>query len=161
MSTLLKFESVFEVFENENELTIEDQKLLTSSREAQKNAYAPYSNFYVGAALLLENGIIINGNNQENAAYPSGLCAERVAAFQASALHTNIKFVSLAITASSQSKKINFPISPCGSCRQSLLEYELKLKHPIRIILSGDSGKIYISPSVLNLLPYSFNSASL
>lgn len=151
----------FEVFDSINNLNSEDQTLLTAAINAINNAYAPYSNFYVGAAVLLENGKIITGNNQENAAYPTGLCAERVAIFYASSQYPGIKIKSIAVSAKSKKYKINYPIAPCGSCRQAISEYEVKMDSPIRLIMSGESGEIYISPSISNLLPLMFSSKNL
>ena len=151
----------FDVFDSINNLNSEDQNLLTAAINAINNAYAPYSNFYVGAAVLLENGKIITGNNQENAAYPTGLCAERVAIFYASSQYPGIKIKSVAVSAKSKKYNINYPIAPCGSCRQAISEYEVKMDSPIRLIMSGESGEIYISPSISNLLPLMFSSKNL
>jgi cytidine deaminase len=151
----------FDVFDSINNLNSEDQTLLTAAINAINNAYAPYSNFYVGAAVLLENGKIITGNNQENAAYPSGLCAERVAIFYASSQYPGIKIKSIAVSANSKKYNINYPIAPCGSCRQAISEYEVKMDSPIRLIMFGESGEIYISPSISNLLPLMFSSKNL
>jgi cytidine deaminase len=151
----------FDVFDSLNNLNSEDQNLLTAAINAINNAYAPYSNFYVGAAVLLENGKIITGNNQENAAYPTGLCAERVAIFYASSQYPGIKIKSIAVSAKSKKYNINYPIAPCGSCRQAISEYEVKMDSPIRLIMSGESGEIYISPSISNLLPLMFSSKNL
>jgi len=151
----------FDVFDSINNLNSEDQNLLTAAINAINNAYAPYSNFYVGAAVLLENGKIITGNNQENAAYPSGLCAERVAIFYASSQYPGIKIKSIAVSANSKKYNINYPIAPCGSCRQAISEYEVKMDSPIRLIMFGESGEIYISPSISNLLPLMFSSKNL
>src|SRR6188508_1372094 len=111
-------------FETSNQLNAEDQKLLGKARETVQNAYAPYSNFYVGAAVLLDNGVTVIGNNQENASYPLGLCAERVAIFAASAQYPGIAIKSIAITARSNQFVIDKPIAPCGACRQAIAEYE-------------------------------------
>ena len=151
----------FDVFDSINNLNSEDQTLLTAAINAINNAYAPYSNFYVGAAVLLENGKIITGNNQENAAYPSGLCAERVAIFYASSQYPGIKIKSIAVSANSKKYNINYPIAPCGSCRQAISEYEVKMDSPIRLIMFGESGEIYISPSISNLLHLMFSSKNL
>ncbi|MBK9283281.1 MAG: cytidine deaminase [Sphingobacteriaceae bacterium] len=157
----LKIEAAFDVFANENDLNKEDLHLLQSAKVALNNAYAPYSKFLVGAAILLENDVIVTGNNQENAAYPSGMCAERVAAFHASSLYPNIKFKTIAISVKSENRCIDIPVSPCGACRQSLLEYEVKFNYPIRLIMSGEKGEVYISKSIVNLLPIAFNINNL
>lgn len=138
-----------------------DRLLLEQAIEATKQAYAPYSEFRVGAALLLENGEIIIGNNQENAAYPSGLCAERVAMFYASAKFPGVPFKALAVTANSDKILIDHPVSPCGACRQVMVEYESLSKNPIKVILSGKTGSIIILDSVKDLLPFSFGPDEL
>lgn len=144
-------------YENKNELDASMQILLEAAEEACHNAYAPYSKFKVGAAILLENGIIVKGNNQENAAYPSGLCAERVAAFAASAVYPNIKFKAIAITAKSELNKLNEPIKPCGACRQVLLEYENLAHSDIKVILSAEGTNIIEIKRIKDLLPLSFD----
>ena len=137
------------------------QSLMQQAIEIRKKAYAPYSHFRVGAALLLDNGKIVLGSNQENAAYPSGLCAERVAIYQAGAVYPEAKIVMIAISAASDSNPTLTPIPPCGSCRQSIAEYEFKQDIPIEIYFMGESGEVYRSNSINNLLPLSFNSNSL
>jgi cytidine deaminase len=150
-----------EVFNGINELSEEIQSLMNLAIQTRKNAYAPYSRFRVGAAILLENGKIVVGSNQENAAYPSGLCAERVAIYQAGAIYPNIKIVKIAITAASDTNPTISPIPPCGACRQSIAEYEFKQVTPIEIYFMGESGEVYKSNSINNLLPLSFNKTSL
>lgn len=145
---------------DEQSLPQADRELLTKAAQMAQTAYAPYSHFKVGAALRLKNGVIVCGSNQENAAYPSGLCAERVAVFSAAANYPDQQIEALAITAIT-SKPINHPIAPCGSCRQSILEYEHKFKHPIRLILRGTTGKIAVFESIESLLPFQFNSDEL
>ncbi len=147
--------------ESINDLDNNDKILLNKAIEATKSAYAPYSEFRVGAAVLLENGEIITGNNQENAAYPSGLCAERVAMFYASAKFPGVPFVAIAITANSDKININHPVSPCGACRQVMVEYEVLSKNPIKVILAGKTGPIHIIDSVKDLLPFSFGPDEL
>jgi cytidine deaminase len=142
-------------------LDVETKNLMLKAIEARKNAYAPYSNFQVGAAILLENGAIVIGSNQENAAYPSGLCAERVAIFQAGAVYPNVNILKIAITATSASKPVLSPIPPCGSCRQSIAEYEIKQEKPIQIFFMGESGEIHESASLKNLLPFGFEKKYL
>jgi cytidine deaminase len=148
-------------FDSENDLPDDDRALLKLAFEAAKRAYAPYSNFNVGAALLLENGEIVTGNNQENAAYPSGLCAERVAVFYAHSRFPHLKIMSIAICARAVNKIIEEPVAPCGACRQSILEFEISSGSPIRIIMGSETGKVYVSHSMTNLLPMNFNSDSL
>jgi cytidine deaminase, homotetrameric len=149
------------VYEDRNELPMEWQKLLDLAHEAAKRAYSPYSNFKVGAALLLNNGEVVTGNNQENAAFPSGLCAERTAIFYASSQYPEVPFNKLAITAINPMEKLTKPVSPCGSCRQALLEYEQKFNQPIEVILSGQIGPVYRFRSVADLLPYTFHAGFL
>lgn len=149
------------VFNGIPDLPLEIQSLMNQAIEIRKNAYAPYSKFRVGAAILLDNGKIVLGSNQENAAYPSGLCAERVAIFQAGAIYPNAKIVKLAITAASDTNPTLSPIPPCGACRQSIAEYEFKQDIPIEIYFMGESGEVYKSNSINNLLPLSFDKTSL
>ncbi len=138
-----------------NELEKEDINLVEKSQEVLKNAYAPYSKFRVGAAILLENGKIITGTNQENSAYPSGLCAERVAMFYANSQYPNVPVKTIAITAFFNNDYIKKPAPPCGSCRQVLLETETRFKKEIKIILFGKE-KIQIIEGVHQLLPLNF-----
>ncbi len=146
----------YKEFKTREELDELDRNLLQKATEASQSAYAPYSEFRVGAALLLENGEIVTGNNQENAAYPSGLCAERVAMFYASAKYPNVSFKAIAITANSDKIMISDPVSPCGACRQVMKEYEVLSKNPIKVILAGQTGAVYIIESVNDLLPFGF-----
>ena len=149
------------VYKSMEDLPKEDFELLKLAKKAVKSAYAPYSRFFVGAAILLENGKISIGNNQENAAYPSGLCAERVAIFHASAKYPNIPIKKIAVSVASKTQIINEPVSPCGGCRQVISEYEMKYDSPISIIMSGETGQIYVSDSIENLLPIMFNKKHL
>ena len=142
------------------ELPESDQKLVFAAREAANNAYAPYSKFHVGAAVLLENGDIIRGNNQENADLTDGICAERVALFYANANFPNVSVKAMAVTAKNQKGLINGPAQPCGSCRQVLVETESKLNHPIRLILDG-AKKIMVVEGADNLLPFAFKPDAL
>jgi cytidine deaminase len=137
-----------------------DQQLVFTAREAAKNAYAPYSGFSVGAALLLSNGKVITGNNQENAAYPTSLCAERVALFYAHATFPGVAVKAIAVTASTANGLINDPVKPCGSCRQALVETEVRFKSPVRIILDGNK-KVQVFEGIDNLLPFAFKPESL
>lgn len=161
MSKKITVNSEFEVFNLIEDLNPEERELLNAAKKALEKAYAPYSRFYVGAAVLMEDGTIFTGNNQENAAYPSGLCAERVAIFHASSQYPDRKVKAIAVTAKTKDKLLNTPVSPCGACRQSMSEYEVKFKSPIRLIMQGEQGEIYISPSISNLLPLTFTSDSL
>jgi cytidine deaminase len=153
--------TTFKVFEDQTQLPDNIQSLVQQAIEIRKKAYAPYSHFRVGAAIALDNGKIVLGSNQENAAYPSGLCAERVAIFQAGAIYPDAKIVTIAISAASDSNPTLTPIPPCGSCRQYIAEYEFKQDAPIEIYFMGETGEVYKSNSINNLLPLSFNSNSL
>ena len=149
------------IFSDITELSSDVQMLMNKAVEARKNAYAPYSKFYVGAALLLENNQIITGNNQESAAYPSGMCAERVAIWKAGSDYPGVKVKRLVITASSNKTKVNRPVGPCGACRQTLFEYEINQKEPIETYFMGEVGKVVKTKSLLSLLPFSFDSSYL
>ncbi|MBQ9076693.1 MAG: cytidine deaminase [Muribaculaceae bacterium] len=139
-----------------NELDPQEQHLISLAREATHRSYAPYSHFNVGAAILLDNGEIITGSNQENAAFSSGTCAERSACFYAHARYPEAGFTAIAIAArDTTGEEVTQPISPCGSCRQSLLEYETLAGRDVKIYLAGSNG-IYILPSVKSLLPLAF-----
>lgn len=151
----------FKVFDSVQDLPNDIQELMTQAVEVRKNAYAPYSKFRVGVAILLDNGKIVLGSNQENAAYPSGLCAERVAIFYAGAVYPEAKILKMAITAASDSNQTTAPIPPCGSCRQSIAEYEIKQEIPIEIYFMGEIGAIYKSESLKNLLPFMFDKKFL
>lgn len=142
------------------ELNSEEKILIEKSKEQISKAYAPYSNFHVGAAVLLENGEIFAGSNQENSAYPSGLCAERVAIFYANAQQPNIPVKTLAIAAFTNGKYMETPITPCGACRQVLLETEVRFEKDITVLLYG-SEAIYRLENVRDLLPLSFEKSSL
>ena len=134
---------------------------MESATKAIENAYAPYSAFKVGAAVLLENDEIITGNNQENVAYPSGLCAERVALFYAASIYPEVTVKTIAVTASAVHFDLSEPVTPCGSCRQVMSETENRFESPIRIIMRGESGKIYITKGINNLLPLMFHAEEL
>ncbi len=151
----------YTIYETLEELSPSFQSLMQEAVLARANAYAPYSNFNVGASVLLENGLIIRGNNQENASYPSGLCAERVAIFYASAQYPGVSIKAIAVTANTHLDPSETPASPCGNCRQTLAEYEQKQSTLIPIIFMGASGKIVCCNSVLDLLPFAFSSKYL
>ncbi|WBX76148.1 cytidine deaminase [Tenacibaculum ovolyticum] len=149
------------IFNTFSELDQDDQLLMNKAIEARAKAYAPYSNFKVGAAFLLENGTIVLGNNQESAAYPSGMCAERVGVWKVGSEFPRIKIKKLAITAASENTIVNKPVGPCGACRQTLSEYEINQKEPIEIIFMGEIGEVVKTTSLLSLLPFSFDSSYL
>ena len=150
-----------EELDSMSQLAEEDEVLMARAIDSAASAYAPYSNFHVGAAVLLENGEIVTGNNQENVAYPSGLCAERVALFTAGAHFPNVPIKTIAITAQSESFDISEPLAPCGACRQVMVEYEKKYMGKIRVILKGETGKIWVVQSINDILPFSFSSDKL
>lgn len=154
-------EIMYRVYDSYTELTNDDRLLLERADEAAASAYAPYSNFKVGAAVLLNNGIIVTGSNQENAAYPSGLCAERVALFAAGASFPASFVSTIAVSALHDSSEMPHPVSPCGACRQVMAECENRYQKNIRLIMIGASEKIIVIDSVKILLPFIFNSASL
>jgi len=149
------------VYEDRNELPEDVAQLLAKAEDAATRAYAQYSHFQVGAAILLNNGKVVTGNNQENAVYPCGLCAERTAAFAASAQFPEVPFHTIAITAINPASPLEQPVSPCGSCRQVLLEYEHKFQQPIKVILSGQTGPVYCFSCIADLLPYNFHEGFL
>ena len=136
------------------------EELLSVAMAAAKRAYAPYSKFRVGAAALLDNGQIVPGCNQENAAYPSGLCAERVAVFYANAQYPDAKVEQLMIYAETDAGPVVSPITPCGACRQVLMEKEREQRSPIKVTLAGRE-KAYMLRDIASLLPLSFISDSL
>lgn len=143
-----------------DELNKTDQDLMTSTMEATTRSYAPYSKFSVGAAALLANGIVVTGTNQENAAYPSGLCAERTTLFYANSQYPDQPVLTLAIAARTEKDFIDLPIPPCGACRQVILETEKRYKQPIRILLYGKK-EIYEVKSIGDLLPLSFDASAM
>jgi cytidine deaminase len=151
----------YEIYDSIDELLTEDKDLLEQAREITSIAYAPYSKFLVGAAAKLENGAVVKGTNQENASYPVGICAERTLLGTAAMTHTNVPIVTMAIAYNNLSAKSDVPVSPCGMCRQSLSEYENRTGKPIRLILSGMEGKIFIIENTGNLLPFSFSGDHL
>ncbi len=157
----VKLETTLQVYTDINEVSKDIQALMQAAIEARENAYAPYSKFNVGAAILLDNGEIVIGNNQENACFPSGLCAERTAIYYAGAKFPKAKMLTMAITASSQNQLTDKPIPPCGACRQAIAEYEIKQDFPIEIYFMGAQGKVVKSHSLANLLPLLFESSVL
>ena len=144
-----------------SELDLKDQELITNAKKAFATAYAPYSGFFVGASILLENGEIINGSNQENVAYPSGLCAERVAMFYVGAKFPDVKIKTIAVSVFSKSFDVIDVISPCGACRQVMAEYEDKQDQSIKVILHSPTDQVLIANKVQDLLPFMFKSPHL
>ena len=150
-----------DVFKSIEDLQPVDKSLLSAARETTQEAYAPYSNFLVGAVAQLINGAMVKGTNQENASYPVGLCAERVLLSSISSQFSNIAIQTMAISYHHLNGKSDHPISPCGMCRQSLVEYEQRVKQSFRIILSGMTGEVYIIEKASDLLPLPFSSSDL
>lgn len=157
----MKFEFEYDVYKDISELEPGDAELLKQARSVTRQAYAPYSRFLVGAMARLANGEIVAGTNQENASYPVGICAERVLLGNAATLFPGIAIDTLAVSYDSDAIASDHPISPCGMCRQALLEYETRTSKPIRLILGGQKGDIYILKSVNFLLPFAFNGNEL
>ncbi|MGI9552237.1 MAG: cytidine deaminase [Aurantibacter sp.] len=156
-----KNEFEYFVYDNFEELSEADKILMKSAIAARNDAYAPYSNFQVGVAVLLENGETVIGNNQENASYPAGVCAERVAILHAGAKYPGIMIKAIAISATSTSYQVNRPVSSCGICRQTMAEFEQKQKAPIEILMSGEIGPVIKCNSVLDLIPFAFDGSFL
>jgi len=155
---ILSLNAKIEVYENVEELNRADASLLEAAKKSLEDAYAPYSKFKVGAALRLKNGKIIIGSNQENAAFPVTLCAERVAIFAAAAQYPNEAIEAVAITAKSSSHVVDKPVTPCGSCRQVIHESEYRFQKAIRVILHGETGEVYVIESIKDILPLTFDA---
>lgn len=150
----------FEVYDSIDDLPEQDAELLKQAFEATNHSYAPYSHFHVGAVARLSNGEFISGTNQENASFPVGICAERVLLSAASSLFPNVPIDTIAITYNNLKGPSNHPISPCGICRQSFVEYEARLGS-IRLILAGMQGKVYVIEKAAYLLPLGFTSVDM
>jgi len=159
MKESMSFE--YEVYDSGDELNPADAALLEAARKITASAYAPYSHFNVGAVARLQNGQLVSGTNQENAAYPVGICAERVLMGTAAVLFPNMPIETMAISYSNLNGDSSKPASPCGMCRQYLKEFEDRTKAPVRLILSGQTGKVYIVEKASQLLPFSFGGADL
>lgn len=149
------------VYDSLDELGSEDRELMEKAVAIREDAYAPYSGFRVGAAILLEDGKIVTGNNQENASYPSGLCAERVAIFHAGANHPGKAIKAIAISVISNKREVAIPAAPCGNCRQAISEYEQRQVEGIRILMMGSTGPVYSCDSIQDLLPLAFGKTYL
>jgi len=156
-----KFEFNYRVYDSVEELPEDQRHLLQQARDVTANAYAPYSNFQVGAVARLASGDIVTGSNQENASFPVGLCAERVLLASVASMHPRTPIETIAISYKSDHQKSDHPISPCGICRQSLQEYETRISHPVQLILGGMTGPVYVIDSVTKLLPLAFTSEEL
>lgn len=153
--------SNLDVYDSFEDIPSEVKDLMEAAFEVRDKAYAPYSKFRVGAALLLENDEVITGSNQENASYPSGLCAERTAIYFAGSQYPAVKIKRIAISAKSDLHRLVTPVPPCGACRQAIAEYEIKQDEPIEIYFMGESGKVVKSDSLKNLLPFAFDNTYL
>lgn len=156
-----EYTTSFETIESYNHLDEVEKKLFDTAQKFRETAYAPYSNFTVGCAILLENGEIISGSNQENAAYPSGLCAERTTIFWIGANFPTLKIKKLFVIGAPKEALTSVPIPPCGACRQSILEYEAKQLAPIEIYFASLDGEIFKTKSIRDLLPFSFDASYL
>ncbi|OJJ16080.1 cytidine deaminase [marine bacterium AO1-C] len=156
----LKITIDIEVYNQASDLPAPYLQLLEEAKEATKSAYAPYSQFFVGSAILLEDKTIVRGSNQENAAYPSGICAERTAIYYTGAQYPNHSIEAIAVIARREIGSY-LPAAPCGACRQAMLEYEEKQQKPIKLILQGMGEKVYVLDSVSDLLPLKFGKDSL
>lgn len=146
----------FQEYECLDELSEQDQILCMEAKKALASSHSPYSQFRVGAAIRLQSGKIIHGSNQENVAYPSGLCAERVALFTAGAQHADDPIISIAITADTEKFQIEAPVTPCGACLQVLSDFEQRYNIPIRVLLYCLDGNILVSNGAANFLPFQF-----
>ena len=151
----------FILTEHQDDLDTESKYLVHKAKEATQHAYAPYSRFTVGAAVLLEDGTVITGTNQENAAYPSGMCAERVALFTVSSLHPEAIIKKIAVVARKKTSKDLTPATCCGSCRQVMLEFEARQHKPMKVIMQGQDHRWIQAPSAASLLPFGFTKESL
>jgi len=156
----LKITISIEVYNNASELPDAYEKLLQEAKEATHSAYAPYSQFFVGSAILLEDETVVRGSNQENAAYPSGICAERTAIYYTGAQYPDKAIKAIAVVARRNIDQY-LPAAPCGACRQAMLEYEEKQVAPIKLILQGEGEKVYVLESVSDLLPFKFGKNNL
>lgn len=151
-----QFVSPYEVYDNLEELNAQDAELLQYAHKAAENAYTPYSRFHVGAAVRLANGKIVSGNNIENAAYPSGLCAERVTLFSVQAQYPGVAVEAIAVTAHSEKTLVDEPIAPCGACRQVMVEVEKLSQCKLRILCQGETGSVMAFDGIETLMPFIF-----
>jgi cytidine deaminase len=151
----------FTIVDHLEDLDLESKYLTHKAKDAATHAYAPYSKFLVGAAVLLEDGTIVTGTNQENAAYPSGMCAERVALYSASAQFPEKTITKISVVAKRKTAKDLLPATSCGQCRQVMLEYEQRQDKPIQVVMQSQEHRWVLAPSCESLLPFSFTKASL
>ena len=157
---IIKLDCQYEEYADSSELNEENATLIEEARKATNTSYAPYSEFFVGAALRLSNGIIVQGSNQENSAYPSGLCAERVALFSIGSHFPDQTVESLAVVARSEKYAVSEPVYPCGACLQVMSETEQRQNQEITVLLSGSEGKVFRIKGLKNLLPLQFKLKS-
>jgi cytidine deaminase len=155
------FQFSYDIYDSAADLSPADEELLKKAKEATRNAYAPYSRFRVGAAARLDNGQVVTGTNQENASFPAGICAERVLMSTAASLYPGIPIETLAISYHNENGPSDSPISPCGICRQSLQEFEQRTGRPIRLLLGGEKGPVYVISQSRLLLPFAFTADEL
>ncbi|MCX6306158.1 MAG: cytidine deaminase [Bacteroidetes bacterium] len=151
----------YQIYDSFLELPATDRELLEKAKEAIAGSYAPYSHYHVGAAVKLANGHVVIGSNQENMSFPAGLCAERVAVFAATSNFPDIPVAAIAISAVSDDFEVSEPVPPCGMCRQAIVEYEMKFNNKIRLILGGQTGKVYVFQGMGTLLPLAFHEKGL
>jgi len=156
-----EYSFTFEVYNSIDALKEDDAQLMREAQKITEHAYAPYSRFRVGAVAILSNGQKLTGTNQENASFPVGICAERVLLSAASSVFPGIPIEIIAISYRDDHNSSDHPISPCGICRQSLVEYEIRMKKPIRLLLGGLTGKVYVIPEANALLPLAFTNEEL
>ena len=156
-----EFRLVYEEYVSDRELSASDAELLKAAKNAIADAYAPYSRFRVGAAARLVNGEVVTGSNQENASFPAGICAERTLLSAVASRYPGVAIDTLAISYSNENGPSDRPISPCGICRQSLQEMEQRTGHPIRLVLGGLEGKVFVLPEAGQLLPLAFSAEEL
>jgi cytidine deaminase len=152
----IKTESILQSVASDADLNEADCSLLIAAKKAVSTSYAPYSKFHVGCAIKLANGEVVTGSNQENIAFPSGLCAERVAIFYAGSAYPGVTIESIAITVKADEYTVDKPVMSCGACLQSMSEYELRQQQPIRVILQGETGEIYLANGLRTFMPFMF-----
>jgi cytidine deaminase len=156
-----QFSISYELYSDISTLSAADSALLTQARLATKLAYAPYSHFKVGAVAQMANGEIVSGSNQENASYPAGICAERVLLSTAASIYPGVAIKAIAISYKGKGIKSDRPVAPCGICRQSIMEFEQRFNQPIRLILGGMKGEVFVFDTIKSLLPLEFSGDHL
>jgi len=162
MDNLKEYSFSYQQFNDDSLLSNEDHTLLAKAKEAAEKAYAPYSGFFVGAAALLSNKKIVTGTNQENASFPAGICAERVLLSAITSQYGEMAIEALAISyINKKNGQSDHPISPCGICRQSLIEYQNRMQQPIRLIMGGMQGKVVVINDASFLLPFNFDGKDI